>query len=290
MAHSLEARLPFLDQELVGARAAPCPPRPSSSTAGTARVLREGLRGLLPDVVYRRRKKIGFTTPEFRWYRRERAVLQGLLRSPSFTRPQVLERPRRRRRVPSRLRRRASRSRCSSGGRSTPRSGCGSSSTTTARASTTTATAPGFVRRGDAAVARRTRRRRPCSRPRSRIPATTSSSRSATTSCAPRAAAFTPDHPGRRHRRRDRRGDRARRRRGARRRRSRPREREGAVDQPGQRAPGRRHPDVAGRPGCCRASSAALRSASGSATRRRCSWRSTRSAAPASCSRPWPRP
>jgi asparagine synthase (glutamine-hydrolysing) len=31
-----------------------------------------------------RRKKIGFTTPEFRWYRRQRAVLQSLMRSPSF--------------------------------------------------------------------------------------------------------------------------------------------------------------------------------------------------------------
>ncbi len=84
MAHSLEARLPFLDQELVE-HVLRLPARAIIDQGWTRRVLREGLRGILPDKVYRRRKKIGFTTPEFRWYRHERAVLQGLLRSPSFT-------------------------------------------------------------------------------------------------------------------------------------------------------------------------------------------------------------
>ncbi len=84
MAHSLEARLPFLDQELVE-HILSLPAHALIEHGWTRRVLREGLKGTLPDKVYRRRKKIGFTTPEFRWYRRERAVLQGLLRSPSFT-------------------------------------------------------------------------------------------------------------------------------------------------------------------------------------------------------------
>jgi asparagine synthase (glutamine-hydrolysing) len=48
-------------------------------------VLREGLADVLPAVVRKRRKKIGFTTPEFRWYRRQRAALQSLLRSPRFS-------------------------------------------------------------------------------------------------------------------------------------------------------------------------------------------------------------
>ncbi len=84
MAHSLEARLPFLDQELVE-HVLRLPAHAIIEHGWTRRVLREGLKDALPDKVYRRRKKIGFTTPEFRWYRRERAVLQGLLRSPSFT-------------------------------------------------------------------------------------------------------------------------------------------------------------------------------------------------------------
>lgn len=83
MAHSLEARLPFLDQELVEA-VLRLPSRAIIANGWNRRVLREGLRDILPDAIYRRRKKIGFTTPEFRWFRRERAFLDGVLRSPSF--------------------------------------------------------------------------------------------------------------------------------------------------------------------------------------------------------------
>jgi asparagine synthase (glutamine-hydrolysing) len=85
MAISLEARLPFLDQELVDYVLAL--PADAIIRHGWNRwVLRQALRDALPRKVYRRRKKIGFTTPEFRWYRRERAALQSLMRSPSFTR------------------------------------------------------------------------------------------------------------------------------------------------------------------------------------------------------------
>jgi asparagine synthase (glutamine-hydrolysing) len=50
----------------------------------TRAIVRQALHGVLPRKVEARRKKIGFTTPEFRWYRRQRAVLQSLMRSPSF--------------------------------------------------------------------------------------------------------------------------------------------------------------------------------------------------------------
>src|SRR5262245_19809108 len=87
MAHSLEARLPFLDQELAEHILA-LPADAIIQHGWNRRVLREALKDTLPEIVYQRRKKIGFTTPEFRWYRRERAVLNGLLNSPSFaTRP-----------------------------------------------------------------------------------------------------------------------------------------------------------------------------------------------------------
>jgi asparagine synthase (glutamine-hydrolysing) len=84
MAHSLEARLPFLDQELVD-YVLRLPADAIIRNGWNRRVLRDGLRDVLPDIVARRRKKIGFTTPEFRWYRRQRAALQSLLRSPRFT-------------------------------------------------------------------------------------------------------------------------------------------------------------------------------------------------------------
>lgn len=83
MAHSLVARLSFLDQELVEA-VLRLPSRAIIANGWNRRVLREGLRDILPDAIYRRRKKIGFTTPEFRWFHRERSFLDGVLRSPSF--------------------------------------------------------------------------------------------------------------------------------------------------------------------------------------------------------------
>ncbi|HKR98874.1 MAG TPA: asparagine synthase (glutamine-hydrolyzing), partial [Candidatus Dormibacteraeota bacterium] len=83
MAHSLEARLPFLDQELVD-YILTLPTSAIIDNGWTRAVLRKALHGVLPRKVERRRKKIGFTTPEFRWYRRQRAPLQSLLRSPSF--------------------------------------------------------------------------------------------------------------------------------------------------------------------------------------------------------------
>jgi len=83
MAHSLEARLPFLDQELVE-YILTLPRSAIIHNGWTRAIVRQALRGVLPRAVERRRKKIGFTTPEFRWYRRQRAVLQSLMRSPSF--------------------------------------------------------------------------------------------------------------------------------------------------------------------------------------------------------------
>jgi asparagine synthase (glutamine-hydrolysing) len=83
MAHSLEARLPFLDQELVE-HILRLPADAIIKNGWNRAILREALRGILPEKIRRRRKKIGFTTPEFRWYRRQRAALQSLMRSPSF--------------------------------------------------------------------------------------------------------------------------------------------------------------------------------------------------------------
>ncbi|HEV3122992.1 MAG TPA: asparagine synthase (glutamine-hydrolyzing) [Candidatus Dormibacteraeota bacterium] len=83
MAHSLEARLPFLDQDLVE-HILRLPAEAIIRNGVTRAILRDALVGILPEKIHRRRKKIGFTTPEFRWYRRQRAALQSLMRSPSF--------------------------------------------------------------------------------------------------------------------------------------------------------------------------------------------------------------
>ncbi|MGH9303578.1 MAG: asparagine synthase (glutamine-hydrolyzing) [Acidimicrobiales bacterium] len=83
MAHSIESRPPFLDQELVELVLS-LPPEAIIADGWSRSIFREAFSGSLPGKVRLRRKKIGFTTPEITWLRAERARIQGLLRSPSF--------------------------------------------------------------------------------------------------------------------------------------------------------------------------------------------------------------
>jgi asparagine synthase (glutamine-hydrolysing) len=83
MAFSIESRVPYLDQELVE-WILRLPPRAIIDRGWSRAILRDGLRGTLPDEIRLRRWKVGFTTPEFRWLRAERAWIQGLLRSPLY--------------------------------------------------------------------------------------------------------------------------------------------------------------------------------------------------------------
>jgi asparagine synthase (glutamine-hydrolysing) len=83
MAHSLESRVPWLDQELVERILAL--PEEAIIRDGWARyLLRQGMRGVLPERIRRRRWKVGFTTPETRWLFARRAVFQSLFQSPLF--------------------------------------------------------------------------------------------------------------------------------------------------------------------------------------------------------------
>jgi len=75
MAHSVEARVPFVDHRVVE----------FSLMLGnnhkivggdTKRVLRRAMTGILPKVVRNRRDKLGFTTPEEIWFR---GPLKGLI-------------------------------------------------------------------------------------------------------------------------------------------------------------------------------------------------------------------
>ncbi|MFO0773158.1 MAG: asparagine synthase (glutamine-hydrolyzing) [Nitrospiraceae bacterium] len=68
MAHSVEARVPFLDHRLVefsiglGAR--------HKIVGGTTKaVLRGAMTGVMPEKICRRQDKIGFATPEMEWFR-----------------------------------------------------------------------------------------------------------------------------------------------------------------------------------------------------------------------------
>lgn len=75
MAHSIEARVPFLDHPLVEFNLALG--NDHKIVGGdTKRVLRRGMDGILPEVVRERRDKLGFATPEQVWFR---GPLRGLI-------------------------------------------------------------------------------------------------------------------------------------------------------------------------------------------------------------------
>jgi asparagine synthase (glutamine-hydrolysing) len=83
MAHSIESRVPFLDQELVELVLS-LPAEAIVRDGWSRAILRDSMKGTLPEKIRLRRKKIGFTTPEIRWLRAQRAAVQGILRSPAF--------------------------------------------------------------------------------------------------------------------------------------------------------------------------------------------------------------
>jgi asparagine synthase (glutamine-hydrolysing) len=68
MAHSIEARVPFLDHRLVEFTIG-LGDRHKIVGGDTKRVLRRAMRGILPEKVCNRRDKLGFTTPEEEWFR-----------------------------------------------------------------------------------------------------------------------------------------------------------------------------------------------------------------------------
>lgn len=74
MAHSIEARVPFLDYQMVQ-YALGLPDDFKLSAGMTKRVLREAMAGLIPERVRRRTDKIGFATPEEVWLRSENPEL-----------------------------------------------------------------------------------------------------------------------------------------------------------------------------------------------------------------------
>ncbi|HEV2547579.1 MAG TPA: asparagine synthase (glutamine-hydrolyzing) [Stellaceae bacterium] len=68
MAHGIEARVPFLDHRLVEFSLA-LGDHHKMNGAETKAVLRRGMHGHLPEAVRRRSDKLGFATPEERWFK-----------------------------------------------------------------------------------------------------------------------------------------------------------------------------------------------------------------------------
>jgi asparagine synthase (glutamine-hydrolysing) len=70
MAHSVEARVPFLDHHLVEFVLG-LPDDYKLSGGVTKRILRESLRGVLTEAIRDRMSKLGFATPEESWIRQQ---------------------------------------------------------------------------------------------------------------------------------------------------------------------------------------------------------------------------
>jgi len=68
MAHSLEARFPFLDYRLIE-QAAKLPLNSKMKNGVNKALLRDAMRAVLPDKVRNRKSKLGFSTPEDEWMR-----------------------------------------------------------------------------------------------------------------------------------------------------------------------------------------------------------------------------
>ncbi len=68
MAHSIESRVPFLDYRLVEFVLG-LPEEFKIKNGITKRVLREGMKGILPETIRNRMDKLGFVTPEEVWLR-----------------------------------------------------------------------------------------------------------------------------------------------------------------------------------------------------------------------------
>ncbi len=83
MAFSIESRVPYLDPELVEHVLA-LPPEAIIRDGWSRAILRDSMKGVLPEKIRLRRWKVGFTTPEMRWLKARRTIVQSLFRSPAF--------------------------------------------------------------------------------------------------------------------------------------------------------------------------------------------------------------
>jgi asparagine synthase (glutamine-hydrolysing) len=84
MAHALEARMPFLDYRLVSYVFA-LSPELKIRRGLSKYILRKALKKDVPESILTRRDKIGFETPEAKWFREElRGWLSEIMNSRSI--------------------------------------------------------------------------------------------------------------------------------------------------------------------------------------------------------------
>lgn len=90
MAHSVEARVPLLDYQLAEFTVN-CRPNLKLREGWTKWMLRQALKGRLPEPVRLRRSKLGFATPQKDWLRQDlRGTILALIHEPKLTMGRIL--------------------------------------------------------------------------------------------------------------------------------------------------------------------------------------------------------
>ncbi len=86
MHFSLETRFPFLDHNLVE-KTLSVPTENYIKNGYTKVIMRDALKGILPEKIRMRKDKIGFSTPESDWFKNERlkSLLADIIKSKSFS-------------------------------------------------------------------------------------------------------------------------------------------------------------------------------------------------------------
>jgi asparagine synthase (glutamine-hydrolysing) len=92
MWHSLEARVPFLDYRLVE-KVLSLPDEWIIKEGMTKHILREAMKGTLPEEIRLRRDKMGFDTPEDEWFRTPafQEYMKNLIHSRSFGSRRIID-------------------------------------------------------------------------------------------------------------------------------------------------------------------------------------------------------
>ena len=90
MAHSVEARVPMLDYELA-TFTVNCRPSLKLHGGWTKWILREGMRSVLPEAVRLRKSKLGFSTPQKEWLRKDACgTIRSLIQAPALKIDRIL--------------------------------------------------------------------------------------------------------------------------------------------------------------------------------------------------------
>ena len=92
MRFSIESRTPFLDYELVEKTLA-TPPSSKLRQGWTKQIMREAMKGLLPEQIRLRKDKMGFITPEDEWFRTDgfKELILDYITSASFAQRRIID-------------------------------------------------------------------------------------------------------------------------------------------------------------------------------------------------------